>query len=191
MKKDEKGYIVVETVGIFIPFTLLLLAVVMLINVVTLQSKVQHALTNTAKTISIMTYLTTKPENAVSGLSNFTSSFNNIFSVSNTLEYDQINWLKHVHEWKIEDFEEIFNYFMWVKEDANSLQGLIGGYGAFDFQFSKVTDESVILTVEYKIDYTFMGIIQPIAAMKVTQTAATGAWKNGDGKNREYWRSGD
>ena len=191
MRNDEKGYMSIETLAIFIPFTLLMLAVVMLVNVVTLQAKVHYALTKTAEAISVVSYLTTKPDNVGDSLSDFTSTFNRTFNVADAIGYDEIEWLiRPVHEWNTGDIEKIFNYFMWVNEDANSLQGLIGGYDAFDFKLSKVTDNSVILTVEYKIDYTFTGVIQPVTALAVKQTAATRIWKNGDGRDIAYWRSG-
>ena len=53
---DEKGYIVVETVGAFIPFVVLIVAVLSLINVITLQARVHYALTQTANTLSMYCY---------------------------------------------------------------------------------------------------------------------------------------
>ncbi|MCL2820193.1 MAG: hypothetical protein FWD38_05100 [Oscillospiraceae bacterium] len=55
--KDEKGYIVVETVGTFIPFTLLVISILSLVNIVTLQARVHNALTQTANTLSMYSYV--------------------------------------------------------------------------------------------------------------------------------------
>jgi len=57
MRKDEGGYIVVETVGAFIPFLLLVISILSLVNIVTLQARVHNALTQTAMTLSIYSYV--------------------------------------------------------------------------------------------------------------------------------------
>jgi len=57
MQKDENGYIVVETVGTFIPFILLVISILSLVNIVTLQSRVHNALTQAANTLSMYSYV--------------------------------------------------------------------------------------------------------------------------------------
>ncbi|MCL2365921.1 MAG: hypothetical protein FWC75_02615 [Oscillospiraceae bacterium] len=57
MRKDEKGYIVVETVCAFIPFVFLVISILSLVNIVTLQARVHNALTQAAKTLSVYSYL--------------------------------------------------------------------------------------------------------------------------------------
>ncbi|MCL2226601.1 MAG: hypothetical protein FWB97_03085 [Oscillospiraceae bacterium] len=57
MCDDEKGYIVVETVCAFIPFVLLVVSILSLVNIVTLQARVHYALTQTAKTMSVYNYM--------------------------------------------------------------------------------------------------------------------------------------
>lgn len=57
MKKDENGYIVVETLGAFIPFILLIMAILSFVNIVTLQSRIHYALTQTANTMSVYCYV--------------------------------------------------------------------------------------------------------------------------------------
>jgi len=57
MRKDESGYIVVETVGAFIPFVLLVISILSLVNIVTLQARVHNALTQTAMTLSMYGYV--------------------------------------------------------------------------------------------------------------------------------------
>ena len=57
MHKDENGYIVVETVGTFIPFVLLIVSILSLVNIVTLQARVHNALTQTANTLSMYSYV--------------------------------------------------------------------------------------------------------------------------------------
>ncbi len=56
MAKDENGYIVVETVGTFIPFVLLIISILSLVNIVTLQTRIHYALTQAANTLSMYSY---------------------------------------------------------------------------------------------------------------------------------------
>lgn len=56
MKRDENGYIVVETIGCFVLFVFLMTSILSLINIVTLQARVHYALTQTAQTISMYSY---------------------------------------------------------------------------------------------------------------------------------------
>ena len=56
MRRDEHGYIVVETVGAFIPFVLLMVAILSLINIVAVQTRVHYALTQAANTFSMYSY---------------------------------------------------------------------------------------------------------------------------------------
>lgn len=56
MRKDENGYIVVETLGTFIPFVLVVVSILSLVNIVTLQSRVHYALTQAANTLSMYSY---------------------------------------------------------------------------------------------------------------------------------------
>ena len=57
MPKDENGYIVVETVGTFIPFVLLVVSILSLVNIVSLQARVHNALTQAAGSISMYCYI--------------------------------------------------------------------------------------------------------------------------------------
>jgi len=54
---NEKGYIVVETVGTFIPFILLVISILSLVNIVTLQARMHNALTQAANTLSMYSYV--------------------------------------------------------------------------------------------------------------------------------------
>ena len=56
MCRDERGHIVVETVGTFIPLTLLIISILSLVNIVTVQARVHYALTQTAMTLSVYSY---------------------------------------------------------------------------------------------------------------------------------------
>jgi len=67
MRKDENAYIVVETVGTFIPFLLLVISVLSLVNIVTLQARMHNALTQAANTLSMYSYVL-KATGAADGL---------------------------------------------------------------------------------------------------------------------------
>ena len=54
--RDEEGYIVVETVGAFIPFILLTVSILSLVNIVALQARVHYALTQAANTLAMYSY---------------------------------------------------------------------------------------------------------------------------------------
>ena len=56
MIKNEHGYIVVETTGTFIPFVLLVISILSLVNIVTMQARVHNALTQAANTMAMYSY---------------------------------------------------------------------------------------------------------------------------------------
>jgi len=57
MRRDDNGYVVVETVGTFIPFVLLVISILSLVNIVTLQARVHNALTQAANSLSMYSYV--------------------------------------------------------------------------------------------------------------------------------------
>jgi len=56
-RSGEEGYIVVETVGAFVPFVLLVISILSLVNIVALQARVHYALTQAAGTLSMYSYV--------------------------------------------------------------------------------------------------------------------------------------
>ena len=56
MNKNDEGYIVVETIGVFIPFVLLVVSILSLVNIVTLQTRVHYSLTQAANTLAMYSY---------------------------------------------------------------------------------------------------------------------------------------
>ncbi len=56
MRRDEDGYIVVETVMSFTLLVFLMVSILSLINIVTVQARVHYAMTETAKTVSMYCY---------------------------------------------------------------------------------------------------------------------------------------
>ena len=55
-KENDDGYIVIETVGAFIPFLLLVISILSLVNIVALQARMHHALTQAACALSMYGY---------------------------------------------------------------------------------------------------------------------------------------
>lgn len=56
MRRNEGGYIVVETIASFLLFVLLNISILSLINIVTVQSRMHYALTQAAEAVSMYTY---------------------------------------------------------------------------------------------------------------------------------------
>lgn len=57
MAKDEKGYIVLETISAFLLFTLLNIAILSMISIVTIQARIHAAITQACETISMYSYV--------------------------------------------------------------------------------------------------------------------------------------
>jgi hypothetical protein len=56
IRKDEGGHIVVETIGAFVPFLLLVVSILSLVNIVAVQARIHYALTQTAGALSMYCY---------------------------------------------------------------------------------------------------------------------------------------
>ena len=57
MRKDENGHITVEVIGAFLPFVFLVVSILALVNIVTVQARVHYAMTQTANTLSMYSYV--------------------------------------------------------------------------------------------------------------------------------------
>ena len=53
---NEGGYIVVETIGAFVPFVMLVISILSLVNIVAVQARVHYALTQAANAMSMYDY---------------------------------------------------------------------------------------------------------------------------------------
>jgi hypothetical protein len=56
IRRDSGGYIVVETIGAFVPFLLLVISIISLVNIAAVQARVHYALTQAANTLSMYCY---------------------------------------------------------------------------------------------------------------------------------------
>ena len=57
MRKDERGTILIEFVGSFLLFVLLILSILSLVNIGTMQARMHYAMTQTANTLSMYGYM--------------------------------------------------------------------------------------------------------------------------------------
>ena len=192
MKKDESGYIVVETVGTFIPLVLLVISILSLVNIVAVQARVHYALTQAATKISIYGYLTKDIDTASGGIESgaLDSVFNGINEVMGIVGLSDS-----------EPISTIGGLIRFAGGGSNFLvdiliNPLVKGYLAngdmsgddflksfhiheFDLGLSKPmdSDENVRITARYAVDYTFGALPLPFGPkLRITQTAVTKMW---------------
>jgi len=208
MYKNEDGYIVVETIGTFIPFVLLIVSILSLVNIVSSQARIHHALTQTAQTLSMYSYVL-----KATGVSEDLVS---IDSKSNALEENIGAVINGITSLSIGDadlnFEishtDIINYGVNSLRNLTSsnlvlplllryLSGLnvsgeiyLDNVDILDLYLTKAViidrNENVVLTVQYEIDYVFGSLRIPFGPkLSVTQTVVTKAWLGGSGEG--YW----
>ena len=87
MHEDENGYIVVETVGAFIPFVLLIVSILSLVNIVALQARVHYALTQAANTLAMYSYAL-EVTGIAKGLSTLDNKANKVAREANAMRDD-------------------------------------------------------------------------------------------------------
>jgi len=103
MRRDERGYIVVETIGAFLLFVFFMVSILTLVNIVALQARVHYAMTQTAQTLSMYSYvlevtgiaeqfadLDDKASDARTGINELKANINGIFEGINNLSVDEI-----------------------------------------------------------------------------------------------------
>jgi len=205
MLKNEDGYIVVETVGTFIPFLLLVISILSLVNIVSMQARIHHALTQTANTLSMYSYVLKVTgiaddfiaidSNAHEFESNITSAIDGIIA----FDFDNVDL----------DFDfshsDIINYgvnagrnFVTASFVRPLLMLYLSGHqvsGAENIESANILDlaltraviidrnENIMLTVTYEIDYAFGALRLPFGPrLSVTQTVITKAWLGGSGE---------
>ena len=208
MSKNDEGYIVVETIGTFIPFVLLVISILSLVNIVSVQARVHHALTQTGNTLSMYSYVL-KATGASGDLITLDSKGNvlreNILSVIDGIE--SLNFGEVDLDFEISP-ESIMNYGLNEARNLASaafvrpmvmryLSGLklsgeehLSNANVSNFYLTRAMivdqDENVRLTVEYEVDYSFGVLRLPFGPrLRIAQTVVTKAWLNGSGEG--YW----
>ncbi|MDR2599902.1 MAG: hypothetical protein LBC73_06445 [Oscillospiraceae bacterium] len=202
MRKDENGYIVVETVGTFIPFVLLVISILSLVNIVSLQAHIHFALTQTAKTMSMYSYVLhvtgvadslmeldkkatateEKIEDVLKGIETFTEieDINIIRNKIATLSAYEL-FMKYLKTVAISDEED--SESIPVMSDEEYLDSI--NVSQLRFRDSVLIDKNgkIKLTVEYEVNYTFGAFKMPFGpTLKITQTVVTNAWLDGSGE---------
>lgn len=190
IKNDIHGYIVVETILAFVPFTMAMLAIVMLINVVSAQSNVHYALTQTANEVSILSYLDQaagrRERNAgtLRSAMSVTNNLTNIFPLLDTMSDADIHAYFNFEGQAFSD-GHLFNVF----ERHLSGNSQMPAHHGFDFTQSFIDGDTLVLVVVYDVDFMFAGPLTPFLRLTVTQQAATRLWRRGGGNGLSYYRS--
>ena len=194
MKNDENGYIVVETVGTFIPFVFLVISILSLVNIVTLQARVHNALTQTAGTLSMYSYVlySTGTSESISSVFGGIESLSGGNGVGETGDFVQglLNYgAGQVRSLASEQFvRPLFERYLQNGEINGS--EYLRSVRVVNLNFNECTiidgNENIKLTVDYEIEYTFGALKLPFGpTLKITQTAVTKAWLGGSGEG--YW----
>jgi len=211
----EAGYIVVETVGTFIPFLLLVISILSLVNIVTLQARIHNALTQTANTLSVYSYVlkaTGASDGMISMAGKASATGDNINAVLNGIESlskgggfggagdpvgDPKNVIQNFANYGLNELRGlVFEQFVRPLVGKYMANGDMSGddylrsvrVNGFNFTDCVVIDGNgnIKLTVDYEIEYTFGALRLPFGrALRVTQTAVTKAWLGGSGEG--YW----
>lgn len=210
MRKDENGYIVVETVGTFIPFVLLVISILSLVNIVTLQARVHNALTQAANTLSMYCYVL-KAIDAADDLamldekaSGFKETIGSVLDGIELLskgkkhsENNSIDPKAMVQSFANYGINELRTHVTAELVEPMVKKYLANGEMSGDEYLSSVRVESfdltdcvlidrnnnVRLTAEYEIEYTFGALRIPFGpTLKVKQTVVTKAWLGGSGE---------
>ena len=208
MWKNDDGYIVVETVGTFIPFLLLVISILSLVNIVSVQARVHHALTQAGNTLSMYSYVL-KATGVSDSLVTLDSKGNvlreNILSVIDGIE--SLNFGDVDLDFEISP-EGIMNYGLnetrnlasaglvrpmvmrYLSGSKLSGEEYLSNANVSNFYLTRAMivdqNENVKLTVEYEVDYSFGVLRLPFGSrLRITQTVVTKAWLSGSGEG--YW----
>ena len=237
MRKDEGGSILIEFVGSFLLFVLLIMSILSLINIVTVQSRMHFALTQTANMLSKYGYVlhvtglderfmsvdATRAdvnadigrvradiEQVFTGISDLGATFGGVQNTVNQAE----GWIEGFADNPAGAIQVLTQYAMGELGGAGfelMLRGLVTHYlrngemsGAeyllsvgiteplqfYAFSLGSSDGNSVLLdrngnvriTVQYYIDYSFMGLRLPFEPrLRVTQSVMTKMWLGGSG----------
>lgn len=103
MKREEGGYIVVETILCFTLFVFLMMSILSLINIVTVQARVHYAITQAAETISMYSYTldamgvsshlmnsAERADTVEGGINDFAGNVNKVFDAIESLNVNGI-----------------------------------------------------------------------------------------------------
>jgi hypothetical protein len=208
MLKNEKGTILVEFIGSFLLFFLLIISILSLVNIVTAQARVHYALTETANTLSMYGYVISAADNAPQKIKKTVGEIHDVLDILNKFGSGFSSWKGSAPSIAMNAVIGVFSGDMQVADIKKDIRQLIlnnlsaGNQSGEDYLRSvrirniEVTDfaplyakasgkESALcdyrgnikLTVEYEIDYTFMGLPLPFEPkLKIAQSVMTKIW---------------
>ena len=187
IRKDERGYIALETIGSFVPLFLLISSILLLVDVAATQARVHYALTQTAEEMSIYSYLAEKGTDEQLFAGEFFTVVNGLISLGQSGSAEANGAMSRKLS-AANDFESCAEmiFDMYVRKGHSDI--LI--YNGFDgITLNALWDGGEItLTCVYQIDFRFFGIVMPFGFLEITQTAATKAWSEGNGKGLNFFR---
>ena len=220
MRKNKQGSILIEFVGSFLLFFLLIISILSLVNIVTAQARVHYALTETANTLSMYGYTLSAATNSTSKstkdtLKNINKAFIDINNFAKNFTSGIPDWsgsapgeaLQSIISIALGDVpltalkstvrqmmlnnlatgtqsgEEYLRSVRITKlelTDFVPLGSTVSGKASAFYDYLG----NIKLTVEYEIDYTFMGLPLPFEPkLKLTQSVKTKMWFRGRGYN--------
>jgi len=200
MKDDQNGYIVVETVGTFIPFVLVIVSVLSLVNIITVQARIHNALTQTALTLSMYCYVL-----EVIGISDdlgtldekanaFSASISSVQEGINSLTGDTEGFAQGLLNFGINELRSnlsatLIHPLIMSYMDNGDISGdeYLKSVRVVDFYLSDCIiidrNNNIKLTASYEVEYTFGALRLPFTpTLRIEQTAVTKAWLGGSGE---------
>jgi hypothetical protein len=197
MRNDESGHIVVETIGAFIPFVFLVISILSLVQLSATQARIHNALTQTALTISMYSYIIEVIDNSDADtgvLDNINDNFLARALGGNIRPTPFFTLSGVADDLRGSSAEFIIRPLMRRHLTNGDVDGndyllsanVLGGIDGLDFTGTTIidSDENIKITVNYKVAYTFGGLPMPFPNpfLEVTQTVMTKAWLGGSGE---------
>jgi hypothetical protein len=244
MRKDERGSILIEFVGSFLLFVLLIMSILTLVNIITVKARMHYALTQTANTVSMYGYVlyVTGVSEFLMGVDEGASRFrdgvhtsiddiNKVLDGINNRDFAEViagadNLTDNISNWGDSAFEDPKATIQLLMQAGLSeatgvafelfLRGLMKHYLSngemsgseylqsirinSDLQFHSLLannnsvllnqDGNVRITVQYDIDYSFLGLRMPWGdnnpRLRITQSAMTKMWLGGSGDGYDW-----
>lgn len=195
--KDERGSVAVEASLSFTMFVLALVFFINLIGVVTLQSKVEYALHQTAKEVSMISYIygLTNLDDSIGNIKNeingFIENFTGQLSEKSSF-FDQ--YLSEYVNIDINVEASLFNsichkvFESYLGSDSEKVDQYLkkhhikNGIKGIDFSQSSFLEdgETIDLVVQYRYDYKMLNFSVFDNGLLLKQRAMTKIWSDGD-----------
>ncbi|MCL2157783.1 MAG: hypothetical protein FWH48_00075 [Oscillospiraceae bacterium] len=209
---SESGYITVETLMLFVPFALVMISILSLVNIITVQLRLHHALAQAANTVSIYSYALSAPDAAdniqalLDGIDRLSFRDAAIYGEAareraDGSEENIANYPAEMIYIMIEDRDIYENLvlpllFRYLGNGAQNgdeylkWANVVGGIDGLEFLDAGPLIDSngdVTLAICYEIEYRFGPLPLPFGPrLEVVQYAKTKAWQNGAGEGYDW-----